>query len=346
MTARHRWSANKPAMPSANVEQKSRPGGGSRFCRRERDLRSLPWCRLRAIVQTFTIGWEGPIGRSDYIAAAGNPVGYINRRKGMLMPPVLRLVLVVVLLASSCSQVATVDAEAAEQTESTAPVVEPEPSEPTLFPGVDPDGLPGFNGLVKNGCVPGVEAEEDIFDTWGWTPISDAVNASNVTIDGTITAISEPRISTLKFSSSPAQFYFRVVEIKVDRSDAHQGKLGLHETVQVPVPGAGLDVDRKSLCYGPDGSRDERERPMEVGSQVVVLGNWTGTPIVGFEGQVLNLPRMLNTFWVVDNGVAASAQPEYSASPEDLWERLGQEVHAKRDGRTLEIEDAFSVPPT
>ena len=64
-------------------------------------------------------------------------------------------------------------------------------------PEVDED-LPGFNALRANGCVSNVERLVNFeVEFWGWLPLGSVLDRAEVMVEGTVSSLSDPRITTL-----------------------------------------------------------------------------------------------------------------------------------------------------
>lgn len=220
------------------------------------------------------------------------------------------------------------------------------------------DGLPGFPARFEDGCnldsVQEVELEEREWP--GWVPIAELVRRSGRLISGTITDVSAPRISSTKINPKGGTLdlaYFRIVTINSDlRSLSLTQEAPKQDAeVHVMVLGAGPDVDSKELCFGPDGSQDQRELSVQEGDQVLILA--TSVSEYPMEnpgaGPIEFLERGIAGIWLVNSdGSTRSAVPGYDLlDATSLRDRISEEFRRKDVPiEELPESDSLAFPPS
>ncbi len=258
-------------------------------------------------------------------------------------PMVVVLMVTVLLVASSCTAGSDTDTGASDTGSSVNDVA----GQASAL-----DVLPGYSALRIDGCDQSPPETLAISEWYDWIPIQELVAESNLAVEGTVIAVSEPRVSSPNKAAAlpdgPSMTYFRILTIAIDHRQTlirSNGEAAEAAEVDVLLIGAGVSVQDDELCYGRDGSQDEREIPLEKGDEVVVVGSLTSDfPIVGLKGDpVVFLTSGFVGLWKVeDDGVTQSVVEEFALDLGELRARLADEFEAADAGESLEHDDALS----
>jgi hypothetical protein len=202
-------------------------------------------------------------------------------------------------------------------------------SDPAPAPGDKEQGLPGYPAVRTTECEEFAGESDYVAEIDDWVPINQMVNeGSTAVIKGTVTGVSEPRITALEETSRVTPLYFRLVTVEVRQTDRLTSRVG-SPTVGTPIQlmlfGAG-GLDISELCYGPDWIRDDRELPISVGDDLTALVEVWNVPIEGRSSELYYLTWGWNGLWLTNEAKSDHVVPEFQIPSAEIVDLLRREA--------------------